>query len=233
MIQDLFTNEKLSKYFKNATIIHIVCLLAILIQSRYAESYLILEKIINHVSNLNLFFMIFIVILKIIFIITMHHKKLMSRYNFLILMSNFFITILLLWLLVINHHIEEQFIEFYSKASLAPHHSIKIVYILILIFIILLLDLYEVIESDDTTGFKTIKSITSTIFYIFISQYLIIIASLIGLMHFKILNEFTQLTITNTYAMCLLYFHLFIYAFIILSIIAVGYYSYNRYHKNN
>jgi len=233
MIQNVFTNEKLSIYFKNATIIHIVCLLAIIIQSRYAENYLLLEKIINHISNLNLFFMIFIVILKIILIITMHHKKLISRYNFLILMINFFITMLLLWLLVINHHIEEQFIEFYSKASLEPHHNIKIIYILILIFIILLLDLYEVIESDDKTGFNSIKSITSTIFYIFISQYLIIFSSLIGLMHFKILNKFTQLTITNTYAICLLYFHLFIYMFIILSIIAAGYYSYNRYHKKN
>lgn len=233
MIQNLCTNEKLSTYFKNATIIHIICLLAIIIQGRYAENYFILEKMINYISNLNLFFMIFIVILKILLLILSHHKKTMSQYKFFMLMINFFITISLLWLLVINHHIEDQFIEFYSKASIAPHHSITIIYILLFIFIILLFDLYKVIQSNDTKDFKSIKSITFTIFYIFISQYLIIIASLIGLIHFKILNKFAKLTIKKTYAMCLLYFHLFIYLFIIVSTIAVVYYMYNRYHKNN
>jgi|GEM_PF-2410512 len=230
MIRNLFTNETLPKYFKGSMILYVVCLLAIIIQIIYAPNYIFLEQIIDVISNLNLLFIVVIVIAKILLLTTMHHKKFISKYKFIIMMFNFLITMIVLWLFVIHHHIEKDVIEFYSQVSTtSSHYNMTTIIIFSLILMILLSDLYTVIEEHNKENFTSIKSITWTILYILIKQYIIIGLSLLGFVDLKLLHSFITSTTHSIYVMSLLYFHLFIYIFIISSTIVAGYYIYNHF----
>ena len=231
MFHRFFTIQQLSRSFKIASSVAIVCLLAVLLQHRYLPHATILEKIIEIITHTSFFITALIVISQMLLIFTKNHRALIARYKLVACTIELFFTTLVLWLLAITHHIKIAFITYFSSESIAPVHSIKIMYLLIFIVIMLIIDLYNSIKKDEKINDASIKKILSQETHIFIRQYFILCASLLGLLHFNKLHEFAISSSSYIWSTLILYSDIFGYTIIIVWIIALVYYLYNSYKK--
>ena len=234
MFHRFFTSQQLSSYFKKATMVSISCLLIVLLQHHYLPSYTILEKFADFFSHISFLITALIVISQMLLLFTKNHPNLIARYKLAALAIELFLTLSVLWLLEITHHMKHTFITFYSDESIAPAHSKKIIYLLIFIVIMLFIDLYiSVKKNNENINDDSIKEIVSEEVAIFVRQYLVICMSLIGLLHFKKLNEFAVLSSSYIHSMFILYSDIFGYMILIASGVTISYYLYNYYSKQS
>jgi hypothetical protein len=231
MLHRIFTTQQLSKLFKIATTINIVCFFALFIQSHYLENYTILYQIIDSISHVCFYIIATIIISQIIIIITKNHQEFIHKYKLIGITIELFLTFFLLSLLDITHHIEKSFIVFYSSASL---HDTQIMYVLIFILIMLFINLYHSIQDNKKITAPSIIKILWEEFHLFVIEYSIIICSLIGLLNIESLHKFAISSVNYTKTTLFFYGDIFGYAIITIWIIAISYYFYyKKYQKNS
>ena len=232
MFHRFFTTQQLAYYFRTATAVSITCLLSLLLQHHYAPHAANFEKIIGIFSHISFFITALIVISQMLLIFTKNHKKLIAQHKLAAVTIELFLTALAFWLLEITHHMKHNFVIFYSDESIAPAHSVKIIYLLIFIAIMLIVDLYNVIKKDDENmNDASIKKIISEETRMFIRQYLVICASLIGLLHFNRLSEFAVSATHEIKSSLVFYSDIFGYFIVFVWIVTLAYYFYHSYQK--
>ncbi len=189
MLKKIFTKEQLSFFFQIAALCDITGLFLDLVVYHYFPDNTMLKLMIENFNNGALFVMYLIIGWQAIILFTQHNQKFIERYPLIALTIEVSIAIFLFWILSVESDMESKALIFYSMIS-RFNHSYRIEILFFIIFMILLIDFYRIIEEpqpiDDASVPEMIKSSSKLV----IRKHLFLCIFAFGLMHFDKIHKF-------------------------------------------
>jgi len=194
MFHRFFTDHQLSLFFKKASLMNLLCLLANIIHNRYYPQYKTMSYVIDNFNNLSLFITCIILVSQLIFIFRKNHVILIHRYNFIASTIEIVISTFSIWIVTINNNIEDDITIFFSKASVNSHDP-KIMIVLLIVLLLLLINFFSTLKRS-TQSIDSIKMIRENVYQVFYKHIFILII-IIGIFNFNKLEEFSHTLLTK------------------------------------
>lgn len=228
----MYTYNELSRYFRFANILNILCLLSKLLYFRYIPNYILIGSIIDNFDNLSLFISSVIIISQYLLLFSKKYPNLI-QHKFLALTILSIISTFLILVLVFNNDMQDEAVEYYSTQSIAPHHKMKIIIIIMFMFIMLCLNLYHAAQKNENkvTSKSVRKNITDNVKLFFI-EFLVFSIALTGIFHLHEFHDLSKIEFHDLLSKIFLYIKTVIYILILLWITAITYYVYTKFLSN-
>lgn len=235
MVYKMYTLNDLSRYFRFANIINILCLLSKILYFRYIPNYILVGCLLDNFDNLSLFISSVIIISRYILLFSKKHPKLIAHKVTALTIISIICTFLTL-VLVFNNDMEDLAIEYYSTQSITPRHKMRILIIIISMFIILCLNLYHAVQENENKITNTFvkKNIDESVKLFFI-KFIVFSLALTGIFQIHEFQDLSRIGMRDLSSKFFLYIKTMSYILILLWITAIIYYLYTKFlsKKNN
>lgn len=231
MFHKIYTYEQLSNFFRIANIMNVICLLSKLIYFRHIQTQTIIGVIIDNFDNLSLFITCLIIVSQFLRLFIKNYPHLI-QHRLIGLTITLMISMLLMLVLVFNNDMQDSTVEYYSTASIAPHHKLKIIVLLIFIFIMLCMNLYHAVQKNDSK--INTSSIKSNIFdgiKIFFIEFIVFSVGLTGIFNLHEFQGLSKIALDDLSSRFFLYKDILVYLILVIWITAIPYYLYKIYFR--
>lgn len=189
MFQRIFTNKDLSWFFHMAVIMQLTSLMGNLLVHHFFPDYPYVELLLQVINETSLFIICLIFISQVLLLLAHKYKNFVMKHKFITLTAGVIISMIIFWLLAIDNDIQEELIIFFSKISLIDHSS-QLTIILMIIFTILLIDFYNVIQESEPINEKSIPEMMKATIRLVIKEHIFIFIAMFGALHIKRIREF-------------------------------------------
>lgn len=231
MIHRFYTHEQLSFFFRIANIMNVMCLLSKLMYFRYIPTYTAIGVIIDNFDNVSLFMTCLIIVSQFLRLFIKNHPNLI-QHRLITLTITLIISMFFILVLVFNNDMQDSTVEYYSTASIAPHHKLKIIILLIFIFIMLCINLYHAAQKNENKINNS--SIKSNIFggvKLFFIEFIVFSVSLTGIFHLHEFQGLSKIGLDDLSSRFCLYKDILGYIIFVIWIAAIPYYFYKIYFR--
>ncbi len=197
MFKKFFTNQQISIFFQTAVLLDTTSMLLDLFIYHFCPNNLQLKLLTENINNLALFMICITIISQFARFFENNHEAFVHQYRILAGMIEISISIFFFWIFSMESDMANDFIIFFSRASIYDY-SFKIICILIIIFILLITDFYQSIKNPVEINNSSIQELIKSTIKLVVRRHLLILIFIFGFIHFKKLHKISVILLQNS-----------------------------------